>query len=927
MSKPHVKLIQSKADDKSYRYIILENEMKVLLISDPTTDKGCAGINVQIGSNHDPDNIDGLAHFLEHMLFLGSEKYPGQNEYSEYLSTNGGSSNAFTASEYTHYYFETRHDCLTKTLDMMAQFFISPLFTRELVDREMNAVNSEYAMNLQSDDWKRYQLQKSLADPEHRYHKFCIGNLETLKIEGIVDTLIKFYEETYSSNLMNLVVLGQQSLNELEQMTRTSFNDVKNKNTSPLITHNDTFPFSKNRLNKIVYQLPIQENHTLILLFQLPPLSKEYRTKPDNCLSHLIGHEGEGSLLNKLKQLGYAESLYAGPDDQSLHNPMTLFSIHVSLTEKGLENYKEVIEYVFGYIQMLKDAESSNYKYIYEETKHLSQIKFDTVNKQKPNSCLSLCCNNMLFYDPEDILYGPYKFDDYSDSVSKNIKKLINDYFNPDDMLVFLASPSVSELCPNFDTDKKTERWMLSEYLDVDLGFTFDSASDKKNSFHLPMPNEFIPENLDLLVQKPILLRQTPYEEIWYKPDYKFKKPISYVNILFCSPSVSENKYTAKLFCSAIDEELNCYAYNALLVDMTYSVNVNENGINVICQGYSDKLMILLEKVLDKILSVSKEFEATFDLCKEKMLRQLKNKKLEPVSEMINNILSEIYEETCVDVDRAIQLVKNIKYIDMLYFRNTWASEMYVKYLVQGNIREQKVIQIADSIKQEFKYMPWEPSQPKYIKDRNITINTKSHDSNNVNSGTLKYLIVDATTPKEVSTLCLLGGIMTEPFFDRLRTNENLGYHVYCNMYRLTRIYGLYMFVVSDVKDPIFLNTRMNNFLSDFGDALKAITPDKLKEYIDGFKTISMPVDTKLSHETSRNAAEISIGRYAFDARERIGALVETVTVDDLINLHKKILANPNSITINIFNEISDVEPTDHKYTYGEYKHILTPSD
>ena len=67
-------IIKPKIDNRIYRGLIMENNLKVLLISDPLTDKSAASLNLNIGSNSNPKEVQGLAHFLEHMLFLGTEK-------------------------------------------------------------------------------------------------------------------------------------------------------------------------------------------------------------------------------------------------------------------------------------------------------------------------------------------------------------------------------------------------------------------------------------------------------------------------------------------------------------------------------------------------------------------------------------------------------------------------------------------------------------------------------------------------------------------------------------------------------------------------------------------------------------------------------------------------------------------------------------
>ena len=72
---------------------------------------------VRVGSLSDPDDILGLAHFLEHMLFFSSERYPEEDAYSKYISEHGGSTNAYTAGESTNYHFEVNADALEPALD------------------------------------------------------------------------------------------------------------------------------------------------------------------------------------------------------------------------------------------------------------------------------------------------------------------------------------------------------------------------------------------------------------------------------------------------------------------------------------------------------------------------------------------------------------------------------------------------------------------------------------------------------------------------------------------------------------------------------------------------------------------------------------------------------------------------------------------
>lgn len=139
----------SAIDKREYRHITLPNKLEALLVHDPKTEKSSACCDVLVGALSDPKDAQGLAHFLEHMLFMGTEKYPVENAYSAYLNSHGGFSNAYTSQENTVYYFDVQNDHIEGALDMFASFFTCPLLSDSSTTREINAVDSENTKNLQ----------------------------------------------------------------------------------------------------------------------------------------------------------------------------------------------------------------------------------------------------------------------------------------------------------------------------------------------------------------------------------------------------------------------------------------------------------------------------------------------------------------------------------------------------------------------------------------------------------------------------------------------------------------------------------------------------------------------------------------------------------------------------------------------------------
>ncbi|XP_014879406.1 nardilysin-like isoform X1 [Poecilia latipinna] len=104
--------------------------------------QSAAALCVGVGSFSDPSDLPGLAHFLEHMVFMGSEKYPSENGFDAFLKKHGGSDNASTDCERTIFQFDVQRKSFKEALDRWAQFFICPLMIRDAINREVEAVDS-----------------------------------------------------------------------------------------------------------------------------------------------------------------------------------------------------------------------------------------------------------------------------------------------------------------------------------------------------------------------------------------------------------------------------------------------------------------------------------------------------------------------------------------------------------------------------------------------------------------------------------------------------------------------------------------------------------------------------------------------------------------------------------------------------------------
>ncbi|CAE8672414.1 unnamed protein product [Polarella glacialis] len=250
-----------------------------MVISDTKCDRAAAALSVKVGSIFDPKEIPGLAHFCEHMLFLGTEKYPNEGDYNEYLAKNGGSSNAYTAETVTNYFFGVKPEAGN---------------VASISSKALDAVCSCEHVSLS-------MLLRNSANPEHPLHHFMTGNSETLRDRpeklgiDVRAALLDFHQRYYSANLMRLVIVGREEPEELLAMAMERF--------APVVDSGATVPedaeigggvqaFPLEKLARTVYVVPVNDVRSASFQFLLPGQRKLWRSKPTTYLAHLLGHEG-----------------------------------------------------------------------------------------------------------------------------------------------------------------------------------------------------------------------------------------------------------------------------------------------------------------------------------------------------------------------------------------------------------------------------------------------------------------------------------------------------------------------------------------------------------------------------------------------------------------------------------------------------------
>lgn len=828
------------------------------------------------------------------------------------------------AMEDTNYYFDVQYPHLKGALDRFAQFFIHPLFTAAATDRELQAVNNEHMKNKQNDMWRMFQLLKSTSNPEHPMAFFGTGDRETLSTEpakhgvNVRQRLIEFHDKFYSANTAKLAVIGRESLDDLQQFVESLFKDVPNKQRQiPSFTDDALDSQSFGKRYEIV---PVKDLRSLSLMWQLPTVNPHYKRKPQSILSHLLGHEGSGSILSALKAKGWANSLSAGLSSQT--SSFSIFDLHVDLTEDGLQHTDDIIRLIYQYLALLHAASDAKWNEIYQEVAAIAEMNFKFKSKENPSSYVSSLAGDMHVYDKHDVLSASYLYPEKDTALVKELLAMLR----ADKMRVHVVSQSFK------GKSKHQETWYKTEYNVEDLPTKYveelNSALKKPQAteeLQLPKPNNFIATDFNLKFdsdkykQLPIAERrlappqllntihdalkakvehnqqhsklspiassetdslQLPSDlnvDVFWKPDTVHLKPKANVLMKIISPtaySTPRNTVLTNLYCRLLDDNLNEFAYDADIAGLGYSLTPTTTGLHLMVKGYNHKLHELFSVIVDRMRNL-KIIEERFELNREQLRRQLKNFKLEqPYSHALYSEMHSL-EVGLVQNEEKLAVIDSITAADVQrHVDHTLFTDLSVTMLAHGNLHAQEAIQLAQIAEKSLKYAPLAQSQ---LPDQRVVrlapktlyyYPTAGFNPSDENSAVVISFQIAEDTIENAALASLLAHTASEHAFNVLRTQQQLGYLVFTGSHVTKGIVYFRCIVQSSDRAADYLDNRVEAWIEEFRELLDAMDGEEYEKNRQAVIARLLEKDKNLSAETNRLWGEINNNRYTFDRRQ-----------------------------------------------------------
>ncbi|MGG7997235.1 pitrilysin [Klebsiella aerogenes] len=886
---------KSEKDPRHYQAIRLQNGMVVLLVSDPQAVKSLSALVVPVGSLQDPADHQGLAHYLEHMTLMGSQKYPQPDSLAEFLKMHGGSHNASTAPYRTAFYLEVENDALNGAVDRLADAIAAPLLDKKYAERERNAVNAELTMARTRDGMRMAQVSAETINPAHPASQFSGGNLDTLSDKPgspVLDALHAFRDRWYSANLMKAVIYSNKPLPELASIAAATYGRVPNHDISkPEITVPVVTDAQK---GIVIHYVPAMPRKVLRVEFRIDNNSAQFRSKTDQLVTYMIGNRSPGTLSDWLQKQGLAEGIRAD-SDPAVNGNSGVLAISATLTDKGLAHRDEVTAAIFSYLNLLR-TQGIDKRY-FDELAHVLELDFRYPSINRDMDYVEWLADTMIRVPVEHVLDVVNIADRYDAQAIKDRLAMMT----PQNARIWYISPN--------EPHNKTAYFVNAPYqVDKISARTFTDWQQKSAAIKLQLPtlNPYIPDDFTLIKSDkayphPELIVDEPTLRVVYAPSQYFaSEPKADVSLVLRNPQAMDSARRQVMF--ALNDYLAGIALDQLsnqaaVGGISFSTGAN-NGLMVNANGYTQRLPQLFTALLDGYFSYTpteEQLEQAKSWYAQMMDSADKGKAYDQAIMPIQMLSQVPYFERKTRRD----LLPSITLKEVINYRDNLKARGRPELLVIGNMSARESTDLARQIQKQLG-----ADGNEWCRNKDVLIDSKQLAMfEKAGSSTDSALAAVFAPPNvdEYSSMAassLLGQIIQPWFYNQLRTEEQLGYAVFAFSMNVGRQWGMGFLLQSSDKQPAFLWQRFQAFFPTAEAKLRAMKPEEFAQIQQAAISQMLQAPQTLSEEASKLSKDFDRGNMRFDSRDKVVAQMKLLTPQKLADFFHQTVVDPQGMAL-----------------------------
>ena len=879
-------MIKPPRDNRTYHFTELSNGVKVMFVHDAECRKSAAAVSVRCGQFHEPDQINGLSHLLEHMLFLGCEAFPQPNHLSHHVSQYGGQANAWTGTESSHYFFDVQHDGFLTACEQFMAMLQKPLFHIGRIQKEIEAIDAEFLMKQQDDLRRLYQVHKETCNPAHPFSRFAVGNKEVFSahsLETLQSALETLHGQQYVADKLAFCFISalppDSWMHQIEKRLE-EFSSLPGKEPDypPL--------YLPTQRGVQIQVMPLQTACRMIMTFTLPSLHMHTRSKPLDFISQLLGDEGNGSLFCVLKQAGWCTGLSAGGGISGSH--FRDFNINMQLTETGLAHYHDVCELVFAKIEQIKHEGLPRWRF--EERQHLGQQVFDFQDPAKPIDLVQQIAANLHDVPPNECLSADYLLSEFDPAL---FDEAIS-YFTPENLRLKLIHPQVH-------TDKVAS-WYNTPYSIDNFARQLPASHTQTLMAHLSLPdkNPYIMSDFSLLANElepdcPQRLVDTSNFQFWYCAEHTFASPRGEFYLSFDTPYVLGgvgNQTLKRIWVAVLQEHLNERYYQAGIAGLNISAYAHQGGFTIHTSGFAEKQPLLIEQISQQLGKLPIE-QQKFEQIRHRQLQSAQNSLLnKPINRLMAK-LNTLMQAHAWEAQDIATVLEQVSYEQLLLCSEQLLNQYHLQAYMHGNWQKQHARQMQQHIQTSLIDSATTCSEiDRQIidlsgMDRMAISIERSQDE----SAVVLYLQARTASVLDKAKTILLEQLLASDFFHELRTEKQLGYLVGSGYYPINNHPGLVFYVQSPHSTEDQLEQAIITFLEQRAEALLQDPPENWPAIVHSVARQLIDQDINFAVKVQKNWMAIANKDFTFDENMRVANAMQTITPAQLADFCQRLIS------------------------------------
>jgi len=758
----------------------LASGLEMYLISDQAASESSVALSIEAGSWDNPTEFPGMAHFVEHLIFLGNRAFPNESEYFKFLNERKGEFNAYTFHDKTVFGFTLDSIHIDEGLDRFSHLFIDPLFTPSCIEREMHAVSHEFEDNVENDFLKLWRVLKATGNTEHPNAVFSCGNLESL--HSITQSDIrKWFDAHYVPQNMHVVMRSPLSIEEMTELALKHFSEIPDRPISERSEFSSPITSEKQQ-GHFIHITPSSQERSLVLGWEVPKeFAGQYGKRALELVEMALHYDGPGSLASFLEEERLITDFSI--DQLRVEKDHALFFISMDLTKAGVKEVDRVISLCFQAVNRLKDEQISSS--LFDRLTELEQMVNKRSSSVYPFDFIMQTAGEMI---DEELETFPNRISGTTFD-PEFVCKFANSLTPQSCIFFFFVDPDESGVKPN-----AIEKWMHSPYVSRKI------PDEKMQQWELSPPH-------------PSILINTPENEIEIEEVIEDESLLDFEDMMKEGSSVIVDSKLAKISFKMNEDPASDMVNFSLHLSSPLH---NSSGKNVILSmalagafqdaidaafpnGENEDLSAMFFMDEDNVWMMLKVHKSSVEESLEKVISVLKNVTLdESTFNEFTEQLADYYSQNPSPLQYALQILENqqdpssylpsdifnaaasLTYNDFVLFSQDFLKQIYVDGSIYGPIEEETALSYWNKIESTLGAGHYDRDAGDDVEGFSVSSLTEPMfiEKQTDRKGNALVLVLDTgpMTNKSIAAQKVLSSILDHEFFKELRTQQQTAY-------------------------------------------------------------------------------------------------------------------------------------------------------